>query len=296
VLRDPQRRGFVFVLAAALLWASCAVVGKSLFPLGVTPGALVQARCTIGVVALGLALALYNRRLLAVPLRDLPVLALLGGVGLAAVQTCYFQSIRAIQVAAAILLQYSSTIIVLAVSVAFLGERLTRGKIAAILLAVTGCFLVAGGYDVQLARLSGNGVAWGLAAAVAFAAYSLLGARLMRRISPLTVLFYALAFAAFSLNLVAPPFGFAPYLARDPLTAGKLVYVALFGTVAPFGLYFAGVKLVGAPRASVVAMAEPLFSALFAYAALGELFEAPQIAGGVLLIGAVIALSRLRET
>jgi drug/metabolite transporter (DMT)-like permease len=284
------------VLAAALLWASCAVVGKSLFALGVTPGALVQARCTLGVVALGLALAVHDRRLLAVPLRDLPVLALLGGVGLAAVQTCYFQAISAIQVAAAILLQYSSTLLVLVFSVLFLKEKLTSGKIAAFLLAVAGCFLVAGGYDVQLARLNGAGIVWGLAAAVAFAAYSLLGARLMGRLHAITVLFYALAFAALSLNFVAPPLGFAPFLSREPVTAGKLVYVALFGTVAPFGLYFAGVKLLGASKASIVAMAEPLFSAVFAFFALGELFEAPQIAGGVLLIGAVIALSRLRET
>ncbi len=292
---DPHRKGFLYALAAALLWASCAVVGKSLFPLGMTPAALVQARCTIGVVALGAGLALYDRRLLAISVRDLGLLALLGGVMLASLQTFYFNAVKLIQVAAAILLQYSSTFIVLVISVAFLGEKLTRGKAASFGLAVAGCFLVAGGYDVRLALLNGPGIAYGLAGAVAFAAYTLLGARLVRRYHPLTVLFWAMAFAAISLNAVAPPLGFVPFLARGPLTAGKVVYVALCGTVAPFGLYFAGVRLLGAPKASIVAMSEPVFSALIAYAALGEVFAVPQIAGAACVIGAVIALERLRE-
>ena len=292
---DPHRKGFAFALLAAIFWASCAVVGKSLFPLGMTPAALVQARCTIGVVALGAGLALYDRRLLAISVRDLGLLALLGGVLLASLQTFYFNAVKLIQVAAAILLQYSSTFIVLVVAVAFLGERLTRGKAACFGLAVLGCFLVAGAYDVKLALLNGPGIAYGLAGAVSFAAYTLLGARLVRRVHPLAVLFWAMAFAAVTLNAVAPPLGFVPFLARDPLTAGKVVYVALFGTVAPFGLYFLSVRLVGASKASIVAMSEPVFSALIAYLALGELLAAPQIAGAICSIGAVIALERLRE-
>jgi drug/metabolite transporter (DMT)-like permease len=291
---DPHRKGFAFALVAAILWASCAVVGKGLFALGITPAALVQARCTLGVVALGIGLALYDRRLFAVSRRDLAGLALLGGVLLAALQTFYFTAVKLIQVAAAILLQYSSTFIVLVVAVTFLGERLTRGKAACFGVAVVGCFLVAGGYDVKLALLNGPGITYGLAGAVSFAAYTLLGVRLMRRLQPVTVLFYALLFAAVSLNAVAPPLGFAPYLARDPLTASKLVYVALCGTVAPFGLYFAAVQRIGASKASIVATSEPVFSAVLAYLALGELFAAPQMIGAACVIGAIIALERQR--
>lgn len=42
----------MFVLLAASLWASGAVVGKALFAGGLTPAALVQARCAVGAVAL----------------------------------------------------------------------------------------------------------------------------------------------------------------------------------------------------------------------------------------------------
>lgn len=291
---DPRRAGFAFALLAALLWASCAVVGKSLFAAGVTTLSLVQARCTLGVVALGAFLALRDRRLPGVAPRALPPL-LLTGLVLAAVQTLYFNAVRELQVAAAILLQYASAFIVLVVAVAFLGERLTGGKALAFGLAAAGCFLVAGGYDLEIARLNGAGIAWGLSSAVAFAAYTLLGARLVRSLPPLTALFWAMAVAAIALNVVAPPFGFVPFLFRDPAVGAKLVYVAALGTAAPFGLYFAGVRLIGASKASIVAMAEPVFSAVLAWAALGERLEAPQAAGAALVIGAVVALERLRK-
>jgi len=305
---DPRRRGLLLVLLAALLWASSAVLGKGLFTTGVTPSALVQARCTLGAAALGLYLALFGRRHLAIRPRDLPPFALLG-LAMAAVQTCYFQAVAAIPVAAAILLQYTSAFLVLCFSVAFLGERLTRAKVAALCLAaagcflvsggynlglaIGGCFLVAGGYDLELAAMNRAGVAWGLGAAVLFAAYTLFGARLMRRHAPLGVLFFALAFAAIPVNALAPPLGFLAAF-RDPSSAAKILYVALLGTVAPFGLYLAGVRLLGASTASIAAMAEPVLSAGIAFAILGEALEPPQVAGALGVIGAVVVLERFR--
>jgi drug/metabolite transporter (DMT)-like permease len=289
---DPRRRGLLLVLLAALLWASSAVLGKGLFTTGVTPSALVQARCTLGAAALGLYLALFGRRHLAIRPRDLPPFALLG-LAMAAVQTCYFQAVAAIPVAAAILLQYTSAFLVMGFSVALLGERLTRGKLAALGLAIGGCFLVAGGYDLELAAMNRAGVAWGLGAAVLFAAYTLFGARLMRRHAPLGVLFFALAFAAIPVNALAPPLGFLAAF-RDPSSAAKILYVALLGTVAPFGLYLAGVRLLGASTASIAAMAEPVLSAGIAFAILGEALEPPQVAGALGVIGAVVVLERFR--
>ncbi|MCK9463930.1 MAG: DMT family transporter [Proteobacteria bacterium] len=122
----------------------------------------------------------------------------------------------------------------------------------------------------------------------------MLGARLVARYGPLTVLFYALAIAAIPVDLVGPPLGFLAGFAA-PAIGAKIVFVALLGTVAPFGLYFAGVRLLGASRASIAAMAEPVFSAGVAFALLGELLEAPQVAGALGVIGAVVVLERFRE-
>jgi drug/metabolite transporter (DMT)-like permease len=287
-------KGYAYVLAAAALWASSGTLGKSLFAEGVTPLELAQVRGVVGSLFLALALAVTGPRRLRVGARDLIRLALLGGLVMSLVQVAYFHAIAAIQVAAAILIQYTSPVLVVVFSLLFLRERPTAPKLAALVLALVGCFLVVGGLDRSLGELNLAGLAWGLAASVSFAAYTLLGERSMHRYSPWTVLLYTLAFAALACHLVDPSFRY--------LTAGydagqwaRMVYVSVLGTALPFGLYFAGIDRIRASRAAITATTEPIFAAVIAFALLGETLGLLQIAGGVLVIGAVALLQLRRE-
>jgi drug/metabolite transporter (DMT)-like permease len=63
----------------------------------------------------------------------------------------------------------------------------------------------------------------------------------------------------------------------------------------PITTLFAGVRLLGASKASIAAMAEPVLSAAIAFAFLGERLAPPQIAGAVGVVAAVVVLERFRE-
>jgi drug/metabolite transporter (DMT)-like permease len=282
------------VLVAALLWASSATLGKSLFAEGVTPVELAQVRGLLGALGLGLALLLLSRDRLRVRLRDLPLFALLGGVVMALVQLAYFQAIEAIQVAAAILIQYTSPILVVVFSAAFLKERMTAIKLTALVLALGGCFLVVGGLDTSLADLNLRGLGWGIAASVSFAAYTLIGERLMHRYSPWTVLLYALVFAALTCHAIDPEFAYVT-AGRDPSQWARMAYVAILGTVVPFGLYFAGIDHIRSSRAAITATTEPIFAGGIAFALLGETLGWLQILGGLIVLGAVVLLQLKHE-
>ncbi len=188
--------GYLSVIAAGILWASSGTASKALFLEGITPFELVQARVTIAAVFLALCLWLFAKRLLSVRLQDLGYFLILGGVGLALVQVTYLYTISKMQVAAAILIQYTSPILVAAYSICFWAERLTVLKLIALLLALFGCYLVVGGYNLELLTLNREGAVTGSASAALFAMYSLLGERVMHRYQPWTVVFYALVFAA----------------------------------------------------------------------------------------------------
>jgi drug/metabolite transporter (DMT)-like permease len=282
--------GYVAVLAAALLWASSGAVGKRLFAGGLSPAGLVQFRCIGGALLIGLGLVLARRRdLLRMKPKDLPYFILLGGGVMAVTQLAYFSDIATIPVAAAILLQYLSTVLVVVFSICFWKERLTRGVVVALLLALCGCFLVVGGYDARLLELNLTGVIWGLVAAVCFATYTLLGERAVRRYSPWTVLFYALAFAAVTTHLAGPPFGYV--VPGTGLSYWlEIAYVAALGTALPFGLYFVGVARLRSSRASITATSEPVFAGIIAYLLLGEALALPRIVGGAMVIAAVVIL------
>jgi drug/metabolite transporter (DMT)-like permease len=286
-------RGYLAVMGAALLWASCGTVGKAIIQTGITPFQLVQIRATISTALIGLIFLTGQPSRLRIRPADLWYFLLLGGA-LVLVQYSYFMTISKIQVAAAILLEYLAPILVAAYAVTFWKERLTAPKLAALLLAVGGCYLVVGGYSLDLLRMNREGILWGLFSALAFAAYTLLGERGMHRYRPWTVVFYSFLFAALILNVVHEPFRFL----RVSLTPGQwgvFLYIVVAGTVLPFGLYFLGVNYIRSTRTMITATLEPISASFMAFFLLGEVLRPLQVAGGLLVVAAIVLLQLGRE-
>jgi drug/metabolite transporter (DMT)-like permease len=287
-------KGYLYVIGAAVLWASSGVAGKSLFSEGVTPFELVQIRVTVSMVLLAAIFFLRDRTLFRISARDIPYFGLLGGVVMALVQITYFFAVSKIQVAAAILLQYMSPILVTFYAVCFWRERLTPTKFLSLLFSLMGCYLVVGGYNLDLLRMNGVGIVSALASAVCFAAYTLLGEKGMHRYTPWTVLFYAFFFAALSWHIFYPPFHYL-WAGYSLSQWGWMVYISVMGTVLPFALFFMGVNLIRSTRASITATLEPISAGLFAYLFLGEGLSPLQIAGGIMVVGAIVLLQIKRE-
>lgn len=288
-----QPKGYLCVVAAALLWASSGVAGKGLITHGVSVLNLVQVRITLAALMLGTVLGLKGKDLLKVSFKDIPWLFLVG-LSMALNNAAYFYSISKIQVAAAILLQYLAPVMVTLYMILLGGESLGRFKPLALILAVGGCYLVVGGYNVRVLELNREGILGGLAAAICFASYTLLGERGMQGRSPWTVLAYAMLFAAIFWHLFMEPFRYI----KEGFTLeqwGWLIYIALAGTVLPFGLYLVGVSYIGSTRAIITATLEPISAALISFSLLGEALETLQVLGGALVIAAVVLLQLERE-
>jgi drug/metabolite transporter (DMT)-like permease len=281
-------------MAAAVMWASCGTAGKALFQAGMTPFTLVQIRVTFSSILLALVFGIFSRHFLRIRLRDVGYFLLLGGVAMALVQFSYFSAISKIQVAAAILLEYLAPILVAIYSICFWNERVTPAKVIALLMAMAGCYLVVGGYNLHLLQMNRLGILWGLAAAVSFASYTLLGERGMHRYSPWTVLFYALLFAAVSLNIIRGPHNYlnGSYSIVEWIS---LIYIVIIGTILPFGLYFVGVNYIRSTRTMITATLEPISAAFMAFFLLGEVLEPLQILGGLAVVAAIVILQVQRE-
>ncbi len=279
---------------AALFWASSGTLAKVLFRSGITPPELVQVRVTLASVLLGIGFLIFARNLLTIRARDIGYFFLLGCVVMAALQLTYFYAISKIQVMAAILLQYLSPMLTAVFSIAFWGERLTVSKIGALILALGGCYLVAGGYNLELLHMNRLGILGGLASAVCYAAYSLLGERSMHRYSPWTVAFYALLFAAVTWQVILTPFGFL-YESYSLFQWMCIIYIVVPGTIAPFALFFLGINQIRSTRAMITATLEPIAAGVMAFLFLGEHLAALQIAGAVLVVNAIVLLGIDRE-
>jgi len=287
-------KGYIYVMIAAVMWASSGTAGKALFESGITPFDLVQIRVTFSSIVLAVVFTIFSRSLMQIRIRDVAYFFLLGGVVMALVQFTYFYTISKIQVLAAILLQYLSPIFVALFSMLFWGEKPDVSKLSSLLLAVLGAYLVVGGYNLEILKMNRVGILVGLASALLYSAYALLGERAMHRYAPWTVVFYSFVFGAVSLNLFHSPFQYlwADYSLNQWFW---ISYIVLMGTILPFGLYFVGINYVRSTRAMITATLEPIAAGIMAYVFLGETLEAFQLLGTALVITAIVLLQLNRE-
>jgi drug/metabolite transporter (DMT)-like permease len=289
---DPLR-GYLLAALAAAGWAAGGLTAKWLFlttGAQLDPATLSAARALLSTLMLLVYLGTFRRRELVVRLRDLPFLALFGVAGLALVHFTYFAAIQHTNVPTAILLEYLAPILVLGVSVAFLGERLTWALPAGVVASVTGCALMVGAIGGEGLRVSPDGIAWGLASAVFFALYTVLGKYAAPRFSPWTLMTYGLGFATlFWLVYLRGPAPIVSALA-DGRTFLAVSVMALVSTIVPFGAFLAALHHIDATKASITATLEPVLAGVATY--LIPVFYAPlsalQLLGGALVIAAVV--------
>lgn len=287
-------KGYLYVIGAAVMWASSGTAGKGLFLAGMTPFELVQLRVTLASLVMALGLGILAPGRLRIQLRDAGHMLLLGGLVMAMVQFTYFFAISKIQVVAAILIQYTAPVLVAVYSLLFWGERLTMYKALALALSLVGCYLVVGAYNLEILHMNRVGIIAAVCSAVSFAAYTLMGERMMHRYPPWTVTFYAMLFASVTWNVVHPPLEFLRS-SHTMLEWGLILYIVLFGTMAAFGLFFVGVNHIRSTRATITSTLEPISAGFIAFIFLGEALEPLQILGAVLVLAAIVLLQVERE-
>ncbi len=264
-------------------------------PLGIAidPATLSADRALVSFVLLMLGLVVLRRGDLVVPYRNLPFFAVFGIAGLAMVHFTYFKTISLTNVATAILLEYLAPILVLVVSVVVLKHRLTWQLPVGVALSVIGCALVVGVVGGAGLVVVPAGIAWGLASAVFFAGYSLMGSYSATRFSPWTTLVFGLGFAALFWIAVLGPRTVAQPLA-DPATLAAVTYLAVVSTIVPFGAFLYALRFIPPTAATVTSTVEPFIAGLGAYVLLGEALTGSQILGGLLVVAA-IAVVQLPE-
>ena len=282
------RFGYFYVALSAVLFAATGTASKFLFHGGVTPYQLVQVRTAIASAVLLAWLALADPACLRISRQSLPRFILLGFV-LAATMFAYFYAISKIQVAAAILLQYQSPVLVAAYALAFSRERHSPATVLAIAGSGIGCYLAVGAYSIDLLSLNREGIAGGLAAAAFLSGYTVLSESALRRYKPWTVLFYASLFSAVACNFLPTPF---EGLTRS-YDAGQwfwILFISIVGTVVSLGLYNKGLRLIRATHASITATLQPIAAAVLAFLFLGEAMSPWQVAGVALVVISIIGL------
>ena len=292
---DPARRsratGVAFIVGSALAFGAMAILARYAYADGVDTPTLLALRFGIAGVCL-LAIARYRR--LALPRgRDLRAVMLLGGAGYGGQAATFFVALALAPASLVALLLYLHPALVALLAAAFLHERMNAAKLVALVVALVGMTLTVGpalrGGVGEFPQLP-LGIALALAAAAIYSVYIVVATRLTERVAPLALSTVVVVSAAVVFAIVAIVNG-----PRWPASlSGWLAVtgIALVSTVAAITLFFAGLARVGPTQASTLSTIEPMFTVALAAALLGERIAPMQLAGGALIVAAVLLLAR----
>lgn len=288
---DPARHllGYALALGAASLWGVAGMFAKAAFNRGVAPSDLAEVRIGLGFLMFAALVAMLRRRDAVVRREHLPLLALFGVVGMAGVQLSYYEAIKRLPVALAVLIQYLAPLLML-VWVWTRGRKVGGRLWVAALLTLVGCYFAVGAYDANLLQVNLEGTLLALLSAAIFAFYLLVGERIVRAYSAWTLLLYGFGFAALAWTVVRP-WWTLPFASWDGTTYLLILGVAIVGTLLPFFLSSTALTILPATRVGLTETAEPVVAGIAAFLVLGEALAGPQLLGAALVL-AGIALAR----
>jgi drug/metabolite transporter (DMT)-like permease len=193
-----------------------------------------------------------------------------------------FHAFRLTTVANTVLLHYLTPIFVAIISVPLFGERLTWLKIAALFVSMTGMTLVVSAGSSGLAAAAGRGELLAFVSSLSYTG-SIVAARYLRDLNPLTTAFYNNLFVAVISSvflLISPPEFPGFQMIGAAAAAGGLL-----GSVLSMTLYFFALKNADASRVSIVALMEVAIAAIMGIVLFRENLSLQLLLGGVLIMG-----------
>jgi drug/metabolite transporter (DMT)-like permease len=283
--------GTMLCVGSAAAFGAMAVFGKLSYDEGATVGTLLAVRFALAALMFwGLVLAGGAvRELRTLAGRDLGLGLALGACGYAIQAGCYFAALQRIDASLLSLLLYTFPAIVAVAAVLLGRERLEGRRLAALGLASGGLALVVAGAGAG--ALDPLGASLGIGAALVYSTYILVSEGIAGRVSPRVLSALVCSGAAVALTAATALLG---DLRPGDVTAagwGWLAGLAVVSTVGAISMFFAGLDRVGPTSASILSTVEPVVTVLLAFLVFGETLAAVQLAGGVLVIAAVLALA-----
>ncbi len=288
--------GVLLAVISATSFGMSGSLARGLLSAGWTPGAIVLAR--IGIAALVLApfaaVSLRGRwRLLA---GQIPQVLVYGVVAVAGAQFSYFSAVARMDVAPALLIEFTAPAAVVAWLWIRHGQRPRSLTVAGAALAGVGLVLV---LDLLSgAHLAWSGVAWALAAMVGATAYFLISARSDSGLPPLALAGAGVTVGALTLAVLGAV-GLLPMHASTRAatyaigTAWWWVPLLVLGLVTAALAYTTGIaasRRLGSRVASFVALLEVVAGVGFAWLLLNQLPGLAQLIGGLLIIAGVVTV------
>ena len=218
-------------------------------------------------------------------------LTLLGMTGIFTYNIFFFSGLHHINAGRAASIIASNPIFISLFAAYFFKEKLSFAKIVGIMLSVSGALIVISRGNITSVFTGGigRGEFYIFLCVVSWVSYSLIGKKVMVRLSPLVSVSYSTLFGTLALSIPAIYKGMFLHLNSFSFPSwASLFYLGFFGTVLGFIWYYEGINRIGPMKASIFINFVPISAIVLAYLILGEKISVSLLGGTLLVISGVI--------
>jgi drug/metabolite transporter (DMT)-like permease len=280
--RSSHATGLLLAIGSASCYGFNIVFARMASFAGTSGSAIVVYRVLLMLALVAIA-ALVARRSLAM-VRDERGKLIMLGISTAFVGICYLSSVAFIPVTVAVVVFYTFPILIVLASPFVEKTPLTSSLIGVVLVATLGVGLVVG---PAFSGLDWRGLALAFAASVATAIQFFTAARCNKT---------GVVAKVFWIHLIVLPTSILVSLATGQLASPAILALAPFAIAMTIGGYLIGFILqflalgrISAVAAGIVYCTEPVVAAISSAFILDEALSPPQVAGGALVLAAIIA-------
>jgi drug/metabolite transporter (DMT)-like permease len=289
-----QRATYAKLVAVPAIWGGTFIAGRIL-ALAVPAAVGALLRYVVAVAALLVAARWLEGGLPRLTRRQVLGTLLLGATGILAYNLFFLGALARLPASRTSLIIALNPIVTIAAASLLLGERMHARRWLGVAVALAGVWIVVSRGDVlgSVTGAVGLGELLMFGGVCSWAAYTLIGRRVLEGLTPLAATTYASLWGTAMLVVAAAPD--LRQLHWSDLTAPvvlSVLYLGVLGTAVAFVWYYQAVQRLGAARTVIFNNLVPVFGAGFGVLLLGEPLLPSMLLGGAVAVTGVMLVSR----
>ena len=215
-------------------------------------------------------------------------------LGMLLVQYAYMASINYGNAAIATLLQYIAPVYIILWFIILKKETFKLFDVIAILLTLTGTFLLLANGSLDSLMVSSSSMIWGIISGLSLAFYTIYASNLLSKFPAILVVGWAMLISGILMNFKAPIWQFT----ISQIDISVILYLAfgiILGTAMPFFFFIKSLNYLSAKETTLFGTIEPVMAIVASALWLKVVFLPFQLLGIVLIIILILALSLKKD-
>ena len=290
-------RGYMLAILGGVSWGISGVCGQYLFmKYEISADWLTAVRMLLsGILLLMLALQKEHMRVFMIwkERKDVIWLIAFGLAGLLLCQYTFLAAIKYSNSATATVLQSLNVVLMAIVMAVWNKKRMSRIQIAAIILAVSGTYLIATKGNPVSMDISAKGLIFGILAAIGVVIYTLLSRPIIASWGNLTITGWGMLIGGSVLFVLTRAWIFPTNL--DFPAWIIIAVIVIIGTAVGFSVFLESVKYIGPVKSTLLGCLEPASATILSALVLGTRFTVVELIGFVLVVGTVFLSVSTKE-